>query len=165
MQRATGKERMGGDAKGMGGEGGRNPRNPTVGSQTPRPAVVERNPRPAVVEAGPRPAAVELSPRSTRAVATFATRIRELFPACPEGIARDAALRWSLTCPPKMQEREARITHDETVRNALIDHVRETMTDWSAKVASGGANPLARKLVNAQVRDIVQAWKTSTAGR
>ena len=97
-----------------------------------------------------------MSPRSTRAVATFAARIRAMFPACPEATAREAALRWSLACPPRLQEREARVTHDETVRNALIEHVRWTMTDWSARVEAGRTNPLVKKLVSARVREILE---------
>lgn len=104
-----------------------------------------------------------LSPRSTRAVAVFTTRIRELFPACPEGTARDAAIRWSAACPPRLQEREARVTHDETIRNALIDHVRWTMTDWPALVEAGRTDPLNRKLVAARVRETLERWKGTGA--
>jgi hypothetical protein len=104
-----------------------------------------------------------LSPRSARAVGIFTLRIRELFSACPEDIAREAALRWSRTCSPKVQEREARVTHDETVRNALIEHVRWTLTDWPALVAAGRTDPLNRKRVSVRVREIVESWKPTGA--
>lgn len=104
-------------------------------------------------------AGARLSPRSTRAVATFSQRVLDLFPRCPPGAAREAAIRWSRVCPPARQEREARVTHDETVRNALIEHVRMTMTDWPALVAAGRADALAKKRVSARVREILDGWK------
>jgi len=105
------------------------------------------------------PKASELSPRTTRAVATFTARVKELFPACPDGTARDAALRWSLTCAPRLQEREARVTHDETIRNALIEHVRWSMTEWPRLVEAGRTDPLSKKRVAARVREILDGWK------
>ena len=109
------------------------------------------------------PEAVRLSPRSTRAVAAFALRIRNAFPGCPEGTARDAAIRWSRTTAPKDQEREARITHGETVRNALIEHVRMTLTDWPAAVEAGRADGRARKAASELVRRILAAWTPAAA--
>lgn len=105
------------------------------------------------------PKAGDLSPRTTRAVAIFTLRVKELFPGCPDGTARDAALRWSLTCAPRLQEREARITHDETIRNAAIEHVRWTMTDWPALVAAGAANPLTKKRITLRIREVLEGWK------
>ena len=104
----------------------------------------------------PEPA---LSPRTTRAVAAFTQRVLDLFPGCPHEAARAAAIRWSLTCAPQRQEREARVTHDETVRNALIEHVRSEMTDWPALVKADRAGPLAKKAVQARVREILEGWK------
>ena len=109
------------------------------------------------------PKAGDLSPRSSRAVAIFTDRVVELFTLCPRDVAHDAAIRWSLTCAPRLQEREARVTHDETIRNALIEHVRWTMTDWQAIVAAGRANPLVKKVVAARVREIIEAWKAPSA--
>ena len=100
-----------------------------------------------------------LSPRTSRAVATMAARITGLFPGCPDAIARSAALRWSRTCAPRLQEREARVTHPDTVRAALAEEVRWTRTDWPARVQSGRTDPLARRRVAAQVRDVLAAWK------
>lgn len=101
----------------------------------------------------PDPKEVSLSPRSTRAVATFQRRILGLFPACPEATARAAALRWSRVCPPAKQESEARITHDETIRNVLIEQVRFEL--------AGGKepDPAQRRRLTERVRAVLAGWK------
>ena len=96
---------------------------------------------------------VNLSPRTQRAVQTVIARLRQAYPACPEEAAFDAAIVWSRRCPPKEQEREARIVHIDALRDALIEAVR-------AKLAGQGGAASSR--IAARARETLESWKAAS---
>ena len=111
-----------------------------------------------MADPGRPPVPPALSPRTTRAVATFTGRVLDLFPGCPPDVAREAALHWSRACPPQKQEREARITHDDTVRNALVEVVRRSLPDGPALEAAARVDGRIRRQLQARVREILGGW-------
>jgi len=90
----------------------------------------------------------------------FAVRVRELFPACPEGretaIAEHACQKYSgrvgRSAPAKGLDEEA-------VRLAVIAHIRHRETDYDRLLARGYDRREARAGVEAAVRQVLRRWE------
>ncbi len=95
-------------------------------------------------------------------VARFAQRIRELFPACPEGaeqvIAEHACLKYSGRIGRTAAAKEL---DAEAVRLAVIAHIRHNATAYDELLAQGYERWEARTLVSGEVQAILSQWESS----
>lgn len=92
----------------------------------------------------------------------FATRTRELFLRCPTGreatIAEHACLKYSGRVG---RSSAAKRFDEETVRLAVIAHIRHTETQYDSLLARGYERRDARALVEETVNHILNQWKAS----
>lgn len=93
-------------------------------------------------------------------VATFANRIRELFPKCPSGkeieIAEHACLRKSGRVG---RSAGAKTLDADFVRLAVIANIRHTETKYHDLLSTGVDRVDARRLVHSDVEKILRAWE------
>lgn len=93
-------------------------------------------------------------------VATFARRVRELFPGCPAGkeqlIAEHACLKYSGRVG---RSAAAKTLDEEAVRLAVIAHVRHVETAYDDLLAAGRDRHEARREIEDQVRLVLAGWQ------
>ncbi len=92
-------------------------------------------------------------------VDSFAKRIRELFPRCPFGrdmiIAEHACLKYSGRIG---RSAKAKILDEESVRVAVIAHIRHVETQYDKLLLKGYERQDARKQVEEQVKQVLKKW-------
>ena len=93
-------------------------------------------------------------------VATFARRVRELFPGCPTGreqvIAEHACLKYSGRVG---RSATAKTLDEAAVRLAVIAHVRHVETAYDELIAAGRDRHEARREIEDQVRFVLAGWQ------
>jgi hypothetical protein len=93
-------------------------------------------------------------------VETFADRVRELFPRCPNGrerkIAEHACLKYSGRVG---RSASARAKDEATVRLAVIAHVRHWETTYDDLLAKGHERREARAVVEEAVFHVLRNWE------
>jgi hypothetical protein len=93
-------------------------------------------------------------------VETFADRVRELFPRCPNGreckIAEHACLKYSGRVG---RSASAKAMDEATVRLAVIAHVRHWETTYDDLLAKGHERREARAAVEEAVFHVLQNWE------
>lgn len=93
-------------------------------------------------------------------VAKFAQRVRELYPACPEGrefeIAEHACLKYSDRVG---RSAAARNLDEDAIRLAVIAHVRHTETNYDDLLGEGYDRRDARSEVAAEIDRVLDRWK------
>jgi hypothetical protein len=93
-------------------------------------------------------------------VETFADRVRELFPRCPNGrerkIAEHACLKYSGRVG---RSASAKAMDEATVRLAVIAHVRHWETTYDDLLAEGHERREARAAVEEVVFHVLQNWE------
>lgn len=89
----------------------------------------------------------------------FAARVRDLYPKCPAGremdIAEHACLKYSGRVGRTVA---AKNLEAETIRMAVIAHVRHTETDYDELLAQTGDRRTARAEVDESIRRTLRAW-------
>jgi hypothetical protein len=95
-------------------------------------------------------------------VASFAARIRELYPGCPPGretaIAEHACRKYSGRVGRSASAKEL----DETaVRLAVVAHIRHAETNYDDLLARGVPRGLARAEVEATIDQTLRRWRKS----
>lgn len=98
-------------------------------------------------------------------VASFAARIRELYPGCPPGrettIAEHACLKYSGRVGRSASAKEL----DEiAVRLAMVAHIRHAETNYDDLLAHGIPRGMARAEVEAAINQTLRRWQQSTEG-
>lgn len=92
----------------------------------------------------------------------FVTRIRELYPGCPNGaeveIAEHACLNYSGRIG---RSAAAKNLDEEAVRLAIMAYIRHVETNYDELLASGCERWEAREQVKASVENILSIWKVS----
>ncbi|HUU28894.1 MAG TPA: DUF2293 domain-containing protein [archaeon] len=92
----------------------------------------------------------------------FAMSIRELFPGCPKGremiIAEHACLKYSGRVG---RSSSAKNFDPDTVRLAVIAHIRHAETKYDTLIAKGYDRSEARALVRDVIDSIMLKWETS----
>ena len=92
----------------------------------------------------------------------FEMRIRELFPGCPKGremiIAEHACLKYSGRIG---RTSSAKNFDAQTVRLAVIAHLRHTETKYDSLIAKGHDRSYARVQVEDMINFILSKWETS----
>ena len=95
-------------------------------------------------------------------VSSFAARVRQLFPHCPAGqetvIAEHACQKYSGRVG---RSAAAKALDEQTVRLAVIAHVRHIETDYDALLAQGYERSEARAQVHDAVARILARWEAS----
>jgi len=98
-----------------------------------------------------------------RYVDQFATRIRALFPACPAGreteIAEHACLKYSGRVG---RSASAKAFDAETVRLAVIAHLRHRETRYDELLAAGYDRWEARAAVEDTIAEVLQKWSVQS---
>ena len=93
-------------------------------------------------------------------VERFAQRIRALFPTCPPGkeqiIAEHACLKYSGRVG---RSAAAKQLDENTVRLAVIAHIRHTETDYDKLLAEGVDRREARQSIAGQVDQVLENWR------
>jgi hypothetical protein len=93
-------------------------------------------------------------------VADFARCVRELFPNCPTGRERTTAEHACLKYSGRVGRSAAAKTFDEeTVRLAVVAHVRHLKTRYDDLLAAGRDRHEARREVEDQVRFVLARWQ------
>lgn len=94
-------------------------------------------------------------------VKNFAARVRELYPECPpgreEGIAEHACLKYSGRVG---RSAAAKSLDANTIRLAVIAHVRHAETNYDALLAQGYDRWDARAQVEGNVARVLAQWET-----
>jgi hypothetical protein len=94
-------------------------------------------------------------------VEAFASRVRELFPACPKGrefkIAEHACLKYSGRVG---RSASAKRLDEEAVRLAVMAHIRHRETTYDRLLATGHDRSDARGYVRGSAEQILESWKT-----
>ena len=97
-------------------------------------------------------------------VSRFAARVRELFPGCSQGretaIAEHACEKYSGRVG---RSAAARSLDDETVRLAVVAHVRHRETAYDEMLADGEDRQEARALVRGEVEAVLERWRRPPA--
>ena len=92
-------------------------------------------------------------------VARFASRIRDLFPACPESRETDIAEHACLKHSGRVGRSAAAKSLDEdAVRFAVIAHIRHAETKYDEYLGRGWDRWEAREEVEAAVFKILERW-------
>jgi len=95
-------------------------------------------------------------------IINFAKRIRDLFPGCPAGrdviIAEHACLKYSGRIG---RSAEAKNFDKNTIRLAVIAHIRHVETQYDKLMVKGFERWEARKQVQKQVEEILRKWKSA----
>lgn len=95
-------------------------------------------------------------------VASFATRIRELFPNCPPDretiIAEHACRKYSGRVG---RSQAAKDLSERAVRLAVIAHIRHIETDYDDLLGKGYDRFMARASVEADVYDALERWESN----
>jgi hypothetical protein len=95
-------------------------------------------------------------------VESFAERVRELYPSCPQGrevaIAEHACLKYSGRVG---RSAAAKSLDESAVRMAVIAHIRHTETEYDALLARGFDRYEARAIVAGAVDGVLTAWEGS----
>jgi hypothetical protein len=93
-------------------------------------------------------------------VERFAQRVRELFPACPEGrentIAEHACRKYSGRVG---RSASAKSLGEDAVRLAVIAHIRHLETDYDRLLARGYDRREARMEVESAVGKVLRSWE------
>jgi hypothetical protein len=93
-------------------------------------------------------------------ISQFAIRVRELFPRCPSGremaIAQHACLKYSGRVG---RSAAAKRLDEESVRLAVVAHIRHTETDYDTLLAAGYDRQDARSEVRKVVDRIAGEWE------
>jgi len=93
-------------------------------------------------------------------VERFAQRVRELFPACPNGretaIAEHACRKYSGRVG---RSASAKSLDEEAVRLAVIAHIRHQETDYDRLLARGYGRREARLEVESAVGKVLRSWE------
>ncbi len=90
----------------------------------------------------------------------FATRVRELFPRCPEGTANQIAEHACQTSSGRIgRTATGKALEDGAVRLAVIAHVRHAETAYDALLARGYDRDAARAEIAPAVKRVVARWE------
>jgi hypothetical protein len=93
-------------------------------------------------------------------IENFAKRIRDLFPRCPPGrdviIAEHACLKYSGRIG---RSAEAKSFDEETIRLAVIAHIRHSETQYDKLMVKGFVRREARKQVQNRVNEVLRKWE------
>ena len=93
-------------------------------------------------------------------VREFAKRIRAIFPKCPEGreqiIAEHACLKYSGRVG---RSAGAKTYDEETIRLAVMAHVRHRETNYDSLLAKGWSRGEARSYVRDRVEAVLKDWR------
>jgi len=94
-------------------------------------------------------------------VSSFAARVRQLFPHCPAGretlIAEHACQKYSGRVGRSAAAKA--LDEQQSVRLAVIAHVRHTETDYDALLAQGYERSEARAQVEGTVFRVLARWE------
>jgi hypothetical protein len=90
----------------------------------------------------------------------FAARVRELYPRCPPGreetIAEHACLKYSGRVG---RSAAAKQLDEDTVRLAVVAHIRHAETRYDALLAEGWERREAREMVRGDVARVLSQWE------
>jgi len=93
-------------------------------------------------------------------IENFAKRIRDLFPRCPPGrdviISEHACLKYSGRIG---RSAEAKSFDEETIRLAVIAHIRHAETQYDKLMVKGFVRREARKQVQNRVNEVLRKWE------
>ncbi|HSR12496.1 MAG TPA: DUF2293 domain-containing protein [Thermodesulfobacteriota bacterium] len=93
---------------------------------------------------------------------SFSARIREMFPGCPKkrarGIAEHACLKYSGRIG---RSAAAKKFDEESIRVAVIAHIRHTETDYDLLLSRGYDRWDARDEVRDEIDQILEKWRSS----
>ena len=93
-------------------------------------------------------------------VGQFSGRIRELFPGCPVGRAREIAEHACLKYSGRIGRAAfAKKLDEEAVRLAVIAHLRHTETDYDEYLMKGYERSEARNLVREKIEKKMDKWE------
>jgi hypothetical protein len=93
-------------------------------------------------------------------VGQFSGRIRELFPGCPAGRAREIAEHACLKYSGRVgRSAFAKKLDEEAVRLAVIAHLRHTETDYDEYLMKGHERWEARDLVREKIEKKMDKWE------
>jgi hypothetical protein len=95
-------------------------------------------------------------------VEAFTRRVRELFPGCPakreQVIAEHACLKYSGRVGRSAAAKEL---DEQSVRLAVIAHIRHTETDYDMLLASGCERRAARRQIEEVINRVLTRWQLS----
>lgn len=95
-------------------------------------------------------------------ISRFATRVRELYPRCPEGCERIIAEHACRKYSGRVGRSAAAKDLDESaVRLAVTAHVRHVETDYDSLLVSGYERREARRHVQDEVSQVLNDWSSS----
>jgi hypothetical protein len=98
-----------------------------------------------------------------RYVDQFATRIRELFPACPVGRETEIAEHDCLKYSGRVgRSAFAKALDSEAVRLSVIAHLRHRETKYDELLAAGYDRREARAAVEETIAEVLQKWSVQT---
>jgi hypothetical protein len=93
-------------------------------------------------------------------VTKFARRVRELYPACPEGRERDIAEHACLKYSGRVgRSAGAKSLDENAVHLAVVAHIRHTETNYDALLNEGSDRHDARIQVAGQIDQVLDRWK------
>jgi hypothetical protein len=95
-----------------------------------------------------------------RYIASFARRVRELFPRCPPGREEEIAAHACRKYSGRVGRSSAAKSLDESaVRLAMIAHIRHVETRYDDLLSEGRERSDARANVQSQVEEILARWE------
>lgn len=90
----------------------------------------------------------------------FAGQIREIYPACPQGVEQTIAEHACQKYSGRVgRSAAAKSLDEEAVRLAVIAHIRHTQTDYDQYLAEGADRHEARRKIATQVDIVLQSWR------
>ena len=104
-------------------------------------------------------------PKSERGVSgkRFAKRIREVFPGCPNRERSIAELACRKYSGRVGRSAAAKQLDEDSVRLAVIAHVRHEETDYDALLGRGVDRYDARRRVQARIEQVLSDWEARDA--
>ena len=96
----------------------------------------------------------------SRFVASFAARVRDIFPACPSGVEQKIADHACQKYSGRVgRSASAKGLEEEAVRLAVIAHIRHACTGYDTLLGRGVDRSDARALVSKDVAGILRIWE------